>query len=276
MKHVLTTAAAIALFATLGACKQGDAGESAGTAEGSTVAGIAGTWLIDIASAKFDSKPDEVTLEGGQYECKSCTPPYKVAADGKFHPVDGLAYADEISVKADSDSKVTETAKKGGREVGLTTYTVSPDGKTLTVEYTDSSVEGGKPISGKLTETRVGEAPAGAHAVSGQWKMDKVADYSPEGLTVTYRLDGDTLHMTSPDGTSFDAKTDGTEAPVKGDIGGTVVSVTKTGSNVWQIVSKRKGKATNTTTLTFDGDTMHASSKNEQDGTTMTYDAKRQ
>ena len=75
-------------------------------------------------------------------------------------------------------------------------------------------------MTGSLTETRVADAPAGAHALSGSWKMDKYDNVSDEGTTVTYKLNGDTLHMTSPAGQSYDAKLDGTEVPIQGDTGG--------------------------------------------------------
>jgi len=275
MNLKITTAMAAALLLTLGACKQ-EAADSTATTEASAATGIDGTWVADVASAKFDSKPDEAMLKDGTYTCSTCTPPLTVKADGAFHPVTGRPYADSISVKVDSDSQVTQTAKKGDRVIGTTTYTISSDGKTLTVEFTDSSIEGGKPVTGKFTQTRVGDAPAGAHAISGKWKTDKYDNVSAEGLTVTYKVEGDTLHMTSPDGTSFDAKLDGTDAPIKGDSAGTMVSATKTGDNAYQIATKRDGKAINTTTFTIDGNMLHASSKSEQDGSSMTYDAKRQ
>lgn len=270
-----TTAIAAALLIALGGCKQ-EAADSTAATEASTGTGIDGTWVADVASAKFDSKPDEAMLKDGTYSCSTCNPPLTVKADGEFHAVIGQPYFDSMAVKVDSDSKITQTAKKGDRVVHTTTYTASPDGKTLTIEYTDNSVEGGKPVSGKLTQTRVGDVPAGAHAISGKWKTDKFDNVSAEGLTVTYKVDGDTLHMTSPDGTSFDAKLDGTDAPIKGDSGGSMVSVTKTGDNAYQIVTKRDGKAVNTATFTIDGNMLHAQSKNEQDGSSMTYDAKRQ
>ena len=45
------------------------------------------------------------------------------------------------------------------------------------------------------------------------------------GLAVTYRTEGDKLTMTTGTGQSYTARTDGTEAPFKGDRGITSVSV---------------------------------------------------
>lgn len=94
--------------------------------------------------------------------------------------------------------------QKGGREVGATKLTVSADGNTLNGSFTDMSTSTtGK---GSFIETRVGSAPAGAHAVSGQWNPTKLQDVNTEALTFTYRTDGDTLHMSSGTGQSYDAK----------------------------------------------------------------------
>ena len=94
-----------------------------------------------------------------------------------------------------------------------------------------------------------GAAPAGAHAVSGQWKIAKLANFNPESLTVTYKVEGDTLHYSSPSGYSFDAKIGGPDVPIKGDIGGTTASVTKNGDSYVE-TDKRDGKVISVTTFT--------------------------
>jgi len=96
-----------------------------------------------------------------------------------------------------------------------------------------------------------------------------------EGTTVTYKLDGDTLHMTSPTGQSYDAKIGGPDVPVQGDTAKTMVSLTKTGDNAWRETDKRDGKVFSTTDITLDGDTIHAVNHDERDGSTMKYDMKR-
>ena len=186
----------------------------------------------------------------------------------------GRAYADSMAVKVDDDHNVTVTSKKGDKVVGENKMSVSADGKTLTTTFTDSSVPN-KPVTGSYTETRAADAPAGAHAISGSWKMNKYNNVSDEGLTITYKLDGDTLHMTSPTGQSFDAKLDGTATPIKGDIGGTTASVKKTGDKTYEETDTRNGKVVSVTATTVDGDTLHIVSQNKLDGSSMKYDAKR-
>jgi hypothetical protein len=251
------------------------AGNAAAPAAAAT--GIDGTWKADLSSVQLDQKPDQMLLKAGQYSCPTCTPPLTVAADGAFHAVTGRPYSDQMSVKVDDDHNVTSTSRKGGRDTGQTKYSVSADGKTLTISFTDSSIPNAKPVTGSLTETRVADAPAGAHAISGSWKLDKYNNVSDEGLTVTYKLDGDTLHMSSPAGQSYDAKLDGSDTPIKGDIGGTTASVKKLADNSYQETDKRGGKVVNVTTFTVGADgKLNVVGEDKLAGSTIKYTANRQ
>jgi len=272
MKKTISAALVAASLLSLAACKQqpaaGDNGAAAAT-------GIDGTWKADLATVQIDTPPDQIVLKDGKYSCSSCTPPYDVAADGAFHPVK-RPYSDSMSVKIDDDHNVTQTSKKGDQVVGTTKYSVSADGKTLTISFTDSSVPNAKPVTGSLTETRSADAPAGAHALSGSWKMNKYTNVSDEGLTVTYKLDGDTLHLTTPGGISYDAKLDGSDTPIKGDIAGTTAAVTKTGDNVYVETDKRDGKVVSVTTTTVGADgKLHVVGEDKRNGSTTKYDANR-
>lgn len=278
-KAMILALAATSLVALSG-CKQANSGGNAATENGSAPAAgadaISGTWKADLSTVQMNQKPDELLLTGGQFSCASCTPPLKIAADGAFHPVTGRPYADSISVKIDDDHNVTRTDKKGNRVTSEGKYSVSADGKTLTINFTDSSVPN-KPVTGSLTETRVAPAPAGAHAISGSWKVDKYNNVSDEGLTVTYKLEGDTLHMSSPTGQSFDAKLDGTPAPIKGDIGGTTVSVKKVGDNSFEETDTSNGKVVSVATFTVGADgKLHVSTSDKRNDSSMTFESNRQ
>lgn len=274
-KMRITAVFATASLLALAACdKQPTANNE--NASGQTAAAsadsISGTWKADINSVQFDQKPDEYLLKDGQYSCKSCGPAYSVAADGAFHPVK-LPYADEMAVKVVDDRNITRTSKKGGREVGGTSMAVSADGNTLTVSFTDSSVADSPPSKGEVTETRVGPAPAGAHAVSGQWKPGKLANFNAEALTVTYRLEGDTLHMSAPSGVSFDAKIGGPDVPIKGDIAGTTASVVKSGDSYVE-TDKRDGKVVWVGTFTVGSDGhLNVVGEDKLSGTTTRWSA---
>jgi hypothetical protein len=274
MKRTIAAALLAASVLALAACNQQPAGGNATSAQASTAAGgIDGTWKADLATVQIDAKPDEYMLKDGKFSCSSCTPPLEIAADGAFHPVSGRSYSDSGSVKIDDDHTVTQTMKKGDKVTNETKYEVSDDGKMLKVDFKDDS--GSKTVSGSANETRVGAAPAGAHALSGSWKMDKYTDVSDEGTTVTFKLDGDTLHMSTPTGLSYDAKIGGPDVPVQGDIGKTMAAVTKTGDNAWRETDKLNGKVISTMDMTLDGDTLHVVSHSERDGSTMKYDMKR-
>ena len=271
-KTTIAALAAASLFA-LTACNQQPAAGNNATSTAAAADAIDGTWKADLASVQIDQKPDELLLKDGKFDCATCTPPLTVAADGAFHAVTGRPYADEISVKADDDHNVTRTDKKGGKVVGDNKFSVSADGKTLTVSFTDSSTPDAKPVTGNYTETRVAAAPAGAHAISGSWKPEKYNSVTEEGLTTTYQLAGDTLNMSSPAGQSYSAKIGGPEAPIKGDIGGTTVTVEKVDGGIRETYH-RDGKVTGVATSTVGADgKMSVTYENKQNGSTTKYTA---
>jgi hypothetical protein len=276
-KTIAAALAAVSLLALAG-CKQnatsGNIAENVGAAASVAAATIDGTWKADVDSVQFDQKPDEFLLQGGQYSCKSCVPSYTVAADGAFHPV-SLPYADSIAVKIVDDHNIIRTAKKGGRQVGEAKLTISADGNTLTGSFTDTSTTTtGK---GGFVETRVGSAAAGAHPVSGQWKPTKLQGFNAEALTFTFKTNGDTLHMISGTGQSYDAKFGGPDVPINGDIAGTTASVKKTGDNSFQEIDKRAGKVVGVFDFSVGADGKgHGSYENKEDGSKVTYTATKQ
>src|ERR1700758_4525800 len=108
-----------------------------------------GTWKMDASSIN-SSKPDIFLLQDGMYECKSCNPYYKIKADGSDQAVSGDPYVDTRAIKVVNDHEIEETDKKGGKVVANSTSTVSPDGKTVSFAFTDSSnSNGGPPVTGK-------------------------------------------------------------------------------------------------------------------------------
>jgi hypothetical protein len=278
---MIAALAAVSLLALAG-CRQTTAGGNEATTENAAAPAAAagsidGTWKADIDSVQFDQKPDEYLLQAGQYSCKSCVPtPFTIAADGAFHPV-SLPYADSYSVKVVDDHNIVRTQKKGGRQVGETKVSISADGNTMTGSFTDTSVANAPPGKGEFTETRVGPAPAGSHAVSGQWKTAKLANFNAEQLTTSFRVDGDTLHLSSPAGYSFDAKLDGTDVPIKGDIANTTASVKKLDDGSYQETDKRDGKVVGVATYTLGSDgKLHVVNEDKLAGSTVKYQMTKQ
>lgn len=275
-KMTIAALAAVSMLA-LGACNKPAASSNSANAAAPAEAGadaINGTWKADIDSVTFDQKPDEYLLQGGRYSCKSCAPPFSVPADGAFHPV-SLPVSDNYSVKVVDDHTVIRTSRKGNRVTGVVKMTVSPDGNTLTGEFTDSSVENAPPGKGTFIESRVGAAPAGAHAVSGEWKPVKLSNFNAEALTVTYKIEGDTFHMSSPSGTSFDAKIGGGDVPIKGDPAGTTASIAKSGDSYVE-TDKRAGKVVGVLTSSVGADgKLHAVAEDKMTGSKTGWTATR-
>ena len=142
MKLITSTAIAAALIVALPACERQPAAggnEAAATEAAGDLSALNGTWKTDIATLKFEQKPDEFALKDGNYSCASCIPPLPTPADGHFHPVADRAYYDRMSVNAVNDKTVEIHRKKGDTEVSSVTMTVSDDGNTLTNKFHDAT-----------------------------------------------------------------------------------------------------------------------------------------
>lgn len=280
MRKTAMAALAAASLIALAGCKPAGGGNEAanGSGNGAATAGagsIDGTWKADLSTMTVDAKPDEYSLKGGQFSCTTCTPPYTIAADGAMHAVTGRPYADHLAMKVDDDHNLTRTAQKAGKTTSTVKYSVSADGNTLTINFDDET--GTKPITGSYTETRVAPAPAGAHAISGSWKQSKPpSSVSDEGLTTTFKLDGNVLHMTAPTGQSYDATIGGPAVPIKGDMGGTTAAVAKNGDSFVE-TDTRNGKVVSVTTMTPGSDgKLHVVNEDKLGGSTAKFDMNKQ
>jgi len=152
-----------------------------------------GTWVTKLDTAKLPTKPDEYSLNNNMYECLTCVPKVEVKADGTDQKVTGHTYYDTIAVKVVNASSVETIEKKDGKVMFTSTRAVSGDGKTLDEKFTDTT--GTQPVTGEVTSKRVKAAAAGAHAISGAWRAEKVNTISSNGLTVTYQGTADGLKM---------------------------------------------------------------------------------
>jgi len=147
---------------------------------------------------------------------------------------------------------------------------VSSDGDTLTVNWTDSGQPSGETQTGKYTEKRVAKGPAGGNLISGSWRTEKW-NASADALTWTFKMNGNELAYMTLTGQSYNAKLDGTDAPVKGDPGTTGVSVKKLGKDTLEITNKRDGKVISIAkeTVSADGKTMKWTYEDKLQGTTI-------
>jgi hypothetical protein len=211
-----------------------------------------GTWRVNPDSAQIKGN-DKFSLMNGMYRCDTCVPKIAVKADGKEHKVAGSPYIDAIKVSEPNDHNVEITSFKDGKSVGGNKLTVSEDGKMLTTEWNFVS-ESGKEGNGKYTSERVGDAPAGASKISGEWHANKVEDASDSVSTFTYQVTADGISMSDPTGDSYTAKLDGKDYPYKGDPGTTSVSLKKIDDNTIEETDKRKGKVITVARMTVDAD----------------------
>ena len=127
-----------------------------------------------VDSMKSSGKPLVFEIDHGMYTCSSCEPEVKVKANGDSYKVSGHSDYDAVVVEVKSPTQVTVVEQHSGKNRAFYTYSVSPDGKTLTVRYSDYS--GPKEKGGMYMARRVAAAPAGAHATSGSWQIEQVSE----------------------------------------------------------------------------------------------------
>lgn len=237
-----------------------------------------GTWKISLSKSQMPTKPEVFLLQNNTYQCKTCVPPVEVKADGQDHKVTGHPYFDTVAVVVVDDNTIKQNNKKDGKPISSSQTTVASDGNTATVEFTDSSATNAEPVTGKYSMTRVDKGPAGSHAISGSWRTATVDTVSDNGLLFTYKVEGDSISMTTPTGQSFTAKLDGTDAPFKGDPGQTSISMKKTGENAIEETDKRDGKVISVAEITLapDGKTMTLAISDKLRGTEASFVAEKQ
>ena len=279
MKLITSTAIAAALVLSLPACQKQEAAagnEAAATETAAADLGaLSGTWKTDRDSIKFEGKPEEFILNAGKFTCSTCLPPLELVADGAFHEVKGRAYSDHMAIKAVDDKTMEWKSQKGGRDTFAATFSVSADGNTLTRKFKDMGTPNAPPVEGSSVSKRVGPAPAGAHAISGQWMAEHVNEYSEDALSATYKIEGNKVSW-SGQGQSYEAEIGGPAVPVKGDNGGTTVQVTNDNGSLKETYS-REGKVVSeaVTTLSPDGKSITWVSTDPRDGSKVTGTAQK-
>ena len=216
-----------------------------------------GTWRPDPQKPSPNQPPEELVLMGGQYECRSCKPPYKIAADGKDHEVKGSPYYSSLSVSIVDGHTVMKTAKRNGGTVASIKDVVSADGGNRTQTQTLIGMAP-RTVDFARTFVRVGPGPSGSHALSGSWR-EVQADLVNHEEDTTYKVSNNTLSMSDHFGRSFSAKLDGSEAPYRGDPEFTGVSLKMLDSRTIQESDLKDGKVVKIDTWSIrpDGKTMH-------------------
>jgi hypothetical protein len=235
-----------------------------------------GTWRTNLDQSKLSPKPIVFSVKGGMYDCTSCGPQVHVKADGQDQSVTGQSY-DTISIHEVDPKSIEVTTKKNGQPVYEQTRTASANGNTLTVKTTNHRPDSDQTTTAEATLTRIGKAPAGANGTSGSWRINKVNE-SENGLTTTYKSNGDELSMSTPTGESYTAKLDGKDYPVKGAYGWSSVSLKRVDDHTIEETDKRDGKVTDVSKMSVgsDGKTMTVVDTNKLTGRVSTYIATKQ
>jgi hypothetical protein len=233
-----------------------------------------GTWKMKMDTLRFSGAPEEYFVANSMYQCLSCVPKVDVKVDGTDQIAAGHEnYYDTIAVRVLDGRSVNFLFKKLGKPVALSKETVSADGRTMVEEF--QNLGGKEPVTGKAGFVRVGDAPAGSHALSGKWQMRSIRNDTQAGTLTTYRSIPNGLRI-SDGGDSFEAKFDGKDYPLGRDWL-TTVSLTLVDENTLQETDKHQGEIMTVSRMTVsrDGKTMAVESLDNQRGTTMTYTAEK-
>jgi hypothetical protein len=218
-----------------------------------------GTWRPEYPQkVSAGEKHDVIGLKNGVFECRSCVPPYTLAADGVDHAVSNNPEYDARSVKVVDARTVVRTVKKSGNVAYESKVTAGDDGMTLT-ELQTITPASAHPFVVRIRSRRVGTAASGSHAVSGEWqRLDY--DLPNNDEDTTFRVAGDKLSMSDKMGRSFSVRLDGSDAPYSGSPEFTSVSVKQLDSHTLEEQDKREGHVVKITRWAVDPDgrTIHA------------------
>jgi hypothetical protein len=237
--------------------------------------GASGTWRIDADSAKMDSKPQVFEVKDGMFNCSTCDPKISIKADGNQQPLTGDPYADTLAVTVKDDNTVDEVGMKNGKVSFRATYTVSPDGSTLTEHFEGHPMGSDQAVTGASVYSRVGEHTPGANNMSGSWKMERFEGISDNALTFTYTPTANGMNYQAKTGENYNAKFDGKDYPFHGDPGTTAVVLKKVNDREFEETYKRNGEVTGSATMTIspDGKTMKIVAHDLRRGTIDTFTA---
>jgi len=201
---------------------------------------VNGTWRPDPQVFSPTRKPDVIELANGVFECRSCSPPYKIKVDGRDQTIEANPNYDSLSLTVVDDWNVSKIAKKSGKVVLEAKVLVSADGTTKTEVQTLYDMAP-RPIEFTTRSTRVSAGPKGSHAVSGEWRVTD-GDLTNHAEDTIFQFSKNKLSMSDRMGRSFSAKLDGTDAAYNGSDEFTSVSLKLIDRNTMEESDKKDGK----------------------------------
>jgi hypothetical protein len=217
-----------------------------------------GTWRPDPQRASPTAELENVELINGAYECRSCSPSYKIQADGHDKAVAGNPHYDTVSISIADERTVLKTAKKSGKIVAAMKDVVAADGSSKTETQTVTGMMP-RPVEVTTTYSRVAAGSRGSHSISGKWRENQT-DLTNHEEDTTYKVSGNVLVMSDRIGRSFSATLDGIDAPYNGDPQYTSVSIKLIDSRTIEESDKKDGVIVqiNRWSIDPDGTTIHA------------------
>jgi len=240
---------------------------------------FAGTWRLKLDSVAMGGKPDSFLLANGKYKCNSCTQlKTEITADGKDHPVSGSKYIDSASVRIVDPNTVEVTRKLKGKVVAEDKYSIGSQGKTMTVDSTGYREGSPEPTHQTTNYTRVAQGPQGSHAISGDWRPEKIQSASENSMTATFQEIPNGLKLSDPTGEQWEAKFDGKKYPVMHDPGHTMVALKRVDANTIEETDTQGDKTIGKVQwqISSDGRTLKYSFHDERTGGTFTGEAQKQ
>lgn len=241
-------------------------------------ASFAGNWRVDRATLQFSAKPYTVTIRDGEYFCDCASPPERVKADGQFHPRTGSARSDAMMAQILSPTRIKIASRLRGALIYEGEMTLGEDGRTTAIVSRDYSAPGGKPLEFRSTALRVAPAPAGAHALSGQWRdTAEGAEYPDAVARMTIEQAGRRYTFRWGDGVTWTGVLGGASAPLVGDKFGARAMLVRTRGGGLEMVATTGGKIDSRTrfTLTPDGARLRGASTNAGTGRTDRWEMTR-
>ncbi len=231
-----------------------------------------GSWEMKMDTLRFSSAPEKYLLEKGTYHCLTCAPRVDVKADGTDQEVTGH-YFDTIAVRTIDANSVEFIQKKNGKTTFTVVEAVSPDGQTMTEDFTNTMAA--ETVAGNAGFTRVSQGPAGSHPLSGEWQMQTVKNATHAGTLTSYQSTAGGLKI-SDGGQTYEVKFDGKDYPTSADAHATT-SLKLVDDCTIEETDKQDGKIVVVTRMTVskDGKSMRVESADKLRDSTMTFTAEK-
>jgi hypothetical protein len=208
---------------------------------------LTGTWVIQPGLTTFEMpRSPTLSLDRGVYRRTDCRgDPIDMPADRGFHPVKKQPFFDRMSVRVVDARRVAIEQKLGDKTTWKGAYTVSRNGAEMTLEFENDLAA--KPVTGTLQYVREGTAVAGAHPLTGTWRLEKLIGLSASGSSLTFTIEQSSTGQDTNDGFTFlasdgrgaEGKTDAKDYPLQGYLEGATLSMHHLVPNVWAMNRKQ-------------------------------------